>query len=88
MCVMHPIVITFRDPGPYRAQAAPNATFTPFQLLARGSWLPMPPLSITRPAITNFWMLGSADPSLFDIPTFMSSVHAILLASPYFFYFV
>ena len=31
-------------------------------------------------------MLGSAEPSLFEQPNFMSSVHAIRNASPYFFY--
>ena len=52
MCVMHPITITFSDPGLCRAQPTPNATFTPSWLLARGSWLPMSPLSMTGPAIT------------------------------------
>ena len=44
------------------------------------------PMSITRPAITNFRMLGSAEPSLCEEPTFMSSVHALRNASPSFFY--
>ena len=86
MCVMHPIIITFWDPELCKALRAPNATFTPSRLLAPGSWLPMFPLSITRPAVTNFRMLGSAEPSFFQQPNFMSSVHATRNASPYFFY--
>ena len=43
-------------------------------------------MSITRPAITNFRMLGSAEPSLIEEPTFMPSVPTIRHASPYFFY--
>ena len=58
MCDMHPVIIAFWDPGLCRAQLAPNATFTPSQLLAPGPSLPVSPLSITRPAITNFGMLA------------------------------
>ena len=43
-------------------------------------------MSITRPAITNFRMLGSVEPNLFEKPNFMSFVHAIRHVSPYFFY--
>ena len=45
----------------------------------------MSPLPITRPAITNFRMLGFAEPSFFQQPNFMFSVHATCNASPYFF---
>ena len=86
MCDMHPIIITFWDLGLCRAQPAPNATFTPSRLRAPGSWLPMSPLSITRPAITNLEILGFAGPNFFQQPNFMSSVHATRNASPYFFY--
>ena len=86
MCVMHPIIITFWDPWLCTDQLAPNATFTPSQLLAPGSWLLMSPLFITWPAITNFPMLGSIEPSFFQQPNFISFVHATRNASPYFFY--
>ena len=86
MCVMHPIIITFLDPGLCRAQPTPNATFTPSWLLARGSWLPMSPLSMTRPAATNFRIMGIAERSFFQQPNFLSRVHATRNASPYFFY--
>ena len=85
-CLYDPINITFWDPGLCGAEAAPNATFTPSRLLAPGWWLPMSPLSITRPAITNFRMLGFAEPSFFRQLHFMSSVHATRIASPYFFH--
>ena len=54
---MHPITIISWDPGLCRAQLAPNATFTPSRLLARGTSLPVFPLSITRPAITDYGTL-------------------------------
>ena len=41
---------------------------------------------ITRPAVTNFRMHGSAEPSLSEKPTFMSSVPTIHNTSPYFAY--
>ena len=86
MCDMHPIVITFWDPGLCRAHLAPNATFTPSRLLALSSSLPVSPLSITRRAITNFGTLHSAEPSFFQQPSFMSCVHATRNASPFFSY--
>ena len=46
----------------------------------------MSPLSITRSAITEFWMLGSAEANVFQKPNFLSHVHATRNASPYFFY--
>ena len=42
-------------------------------------------MSIARPAITNFRMVGSAGPNLIKKPTFMSAVPTIRYASPYFF---
>ena len=84
MCDMRPIIITFWDPGLCKAQLAPNVTFTPSPLLAPGPSLPVSPVSITRPAITNFGTLGSAEPSFFQQPNFMCCVHATRNASPYF----
>ena len=46
----------------------------------------MSPLSNTRPAITNFRMLGSTEPGFLHQPNFMPSVHATHNASLYFFY--
>ena len=80
MCDVHPIIITFWDPG------LPNATFTPSRLLAPGPSLPVSPLSIARPAITNFGTLGFAEPSFFQQHHFVCCVHATRNASPYFSY--
>ena len=81
---MHPIIITSWDPGLCRAQLAPNATFTPSRLLARGPSLPVSPLFITRPTITIFGTLGSAEPSFCQQPNFRCCVHATRNASLYF----
>ena len=47
---------------------------------------PKTPTSITHPTITNFRMLGSAEPRHIKKPTFMSSVPTARNVSPCFFY--
>ena len=63
-----PTIISW-DPGLCSAQLAPNATFTPSQFFVCGTSLPLFPLSITRPAITDYGTLGSAEPSTNNLGT-------------------
>ena len=67
-------------------QSPPCATCCFHSFSVTSSWLSISPPTITRPTITNFRMLGSAEHSLFEQPNFMSFVHAIRNASPYFLY--
>ena len=74
MCVMQPIIITFRDLGLCRAQPVPNATCTSSLLLARSSLCPLCLLHGPPLPISGCWAVQS--------PAILKNIISCLLGAP------